>query len=237
MKSLQPPDAFTLIELLVVISIIAILIGILLPALSSARTSARAIQSSVNLKQIGAATFIYTEENKGQFFPNHQPQGSSEPDPVHIEWYERLADAIDFSLEGMICPGDPYAQLEVDHGGGDLEPIVSYSINGYLEVVGNRGDDIQSPTNFVTFALRGDEDIENSPTVDDGYVTHDDVHLAFHPWEPNPWWSEIAVERFQGSSPYGFADGHVTSLKLDDLETSMGDPGVKLKPARGVPLP
>jgi prepilin-type N-terminal cleavage/methylation domain-containing protein len=57
-------SGFTLIELLVVIAIIGVLASLMLPALSRAKTKSRNIVCMSQLRQLGVATRVYTDEHE-----------------------------------------------------------------------------------------------------------------------------------------------------------------------------
>jgi prepilin-type N-terminal cleavage/methylation domain-containing protein/prepilin-type processing-associated H-X9-DG protein len=63
-------NGFTLIELLVVIAIISLLAAILFPVFARARENARRASCQSNLKQIGLALVMYSQDNDQRIFGN-----------------------------------------------------------------------------------------------------------------------------------------------------------------------
>ena len=97
--------AFTLIELLVVIAILSILSAILFPVLASARAKARQTVCQSNLKQIGSAIAMYTQDYDGCIPPTaiFYPESSTGMTGDWVAW-PTLVNVYLHNQDVFACP-------------------------------------------------------------------------------------------------------------------------------------
>ena len=98
---------FTLIELLVVIAIIAILASILFPVFGRARAKAREAKCRSNLRQLGLAVTMYSDDHDGLLPPReggfHSQLWGNPHRSVLTSWHEIIHDYIR-NTDMFACP-------------------------------------------------------------------------------------------------------------------------------------
>src|SRR5205807_8555282 len=106
---------FTLIELLVVIAIIAILAAILFPVFAQARDKARQAACLSNMKQIGAAVMMYSQDYDEQMPYNYEYfwDASGKQIPNLLMWWQDLCR--------------PYVKNEAVYSCPSLSPHIKYT--------------------------------------------------------------------------------------------------------------
>lgn len=97
----RPYTGFTLIELLVVIAIIAILAAILFPVFAQAREKARQTSCLSNMKQLGVALSMYSQDYDGTLM-----QTTWEIPTYKVHWSYVLQPYVK-NTNIFVCPSDP----------------------------------------------------------------------------------------------------------------------------------
>lgn len=230
-ESLKAKRGFTLIELLVVIAIIAILAAILFPVFAKAREKARQITCVSNMKQLGLAMMMYSQDNDEQEVP--RTNGAAVPFEDLLQPYIKNGGVDQ-------CPSNPlkndYAYVGGNYGnttlpdGTKTKQFISYGANAaHDSATGATGPlvdggvsiaQFQSPANLIGLVESTSYYTDFDPNCTNGNFWDAPTPSAASPGSGN------MFAGHNGQSNFLFMDGHVKSMRpLATLDTQDGGSG------------
>ena len=231
--SISLKSRFTLIELLVVISIVSLLISILLPALGKARATSMALRCMTNVKQLGAITMVYTQDNK-QSLPltgDYSPTGSSGYNPSNKidNWMALIGPYLSTSSTEVWkynrtppsgiwrCPSSNEQPTDVS-GVGIRFDKPSYGMNRYL--TGFRGTHGSEARPLEPYRLHHIPDSSKTPLLGD-CKTNFHFYPAASGETFHPAYISIFPHNDMNADHFLFVDGH--AKRIARLESDSDD--------------
>jgi prepilin-type N-terminal cleavage/methylation domain-containing protein/prepilin-type processing-associated H-X9-DG protein len=216
---MRKKQAFTLIELLVVIAIIAILAAILFPVFAQAREAARKTSCLSNLKQMGLAMLMYTQDYDEKMVLWEQGSGNVFFDSQGFATsYDRLLQPYVKNNNISGCPSD---LSDAGFPSGGVYAIRSFAIPG--NIGGNW-------CNTATNPQPNPPVLAAMPLPAYTIMLNERDNCASGQTDPHTVWGWCSVNdaesetawRHNSQANYVYADGHVKNTHYD-ASNAMGD--------------
>ncbi len=209
---------FSLIELLSVIAIIAILVAILIPATSAIRGKVKNVCCASNLRNIGTASLLYSQENNGLLVMGSTGTADASL-PYNLVWFHLLRPYFEHGEQSrayagtafmpwIVCPGDPA------EGGRSISKTHierrSYAVNRdiltYRQTKGvwPRTQDVEKPADSIYFTDHDHEGTGSKTWVDAALVVSSPELKFWH----------------QGDVNCLMVDGSVQMIPIAELRTN-----------------
>jgi len=206
---------FTLIELLVVIAIIAILAAMLFPVFARVREKARQTSCLSNLKQLGLAAIMYSQDYDERLPHDDLDYDQSGDDSYGDGTWRGMLVPYCNNVQIFFCPSSKIINRPFDGSWNDYGMYALYGMNFAHYEEGTHTSPAGQPLAVIGDAASCILLLESSGVHELANPGGEDAT----PWVPNTAWAL----RHNGGANYCFVDGHAKWLKPQALDPPVGD--------------
>ena len=204
---------FTLIEIMIVIVIIGMIAAMLMPALQQARERGKTATCQNNLKTFMLNHAFYTDAFDGWLLPCYN--GKRNWCRLLYEWKQGSSYQTNIIYRELLCPS------ETEYPNGN--PVRNFVYNVYAGFYGSAWYPFMKITRFekpTMTMMIGDQYMGHPSSKDYYYVGQGGSTI---PNLPGLCYKELAL-RHNASTNLGMLDGHVTSMKFEQLDYNFSSP-------------
>ncbi len=191
-----------------VISIIAVLAGLLLSVMSSSSQKSKTVKCFNFMRQIGAACLQYAGEHDGSLpVTSHQRSQGEQSWTISLQKY--AGGTVTFR-----CPADEDKTRQYTYVVNDF---MTPNPAGAANLDFSKLTRVETPRATILFAEAAKE-----------YANSDHFHFTDYYGQaisPEVFKGQVAVQRHDGSANYLFVDGHVETLKWEDVQARLRETG------------
>lgn len=211
----------TLLEILVVIAVVALLAALLYPLVVGVRERAANITCSSNLRQISAASVLYSSDNNGDWPPNAVGTVYSQYLIPYLGFFMAHRTHHDFMSSPLVCPSAKTNAPDSTWSYQGIYTPVPYTFEGTDTTVRyglSYGQNVYAPGSSASTGNPNRMSVRE-PSQMMLYMDNQGHYLVSIGGINNVERAKLLKQRHKGRVNVAYVDGRIESIDYDDIPT------------------